>query len=718
MHLVSQGLGMAERTILGILILLSLHQTYAALDVSAPSTQRALFTRDTVLICSFSVDKQTLDLNLLIILWTFQGKVILRYDNKVISTQDPRMSLKEESLGDGYASLHISNVTISDRGTYMCTVIYNTESKEKEISLKVFAKPLLSIQSTKVQINTVNTLTCKATGFFPPDILITWYRKGEVLRNHSMGKPQMYKDGMYHVDSTMTITPTEDDQNQTFSCKVQHDSLQEPLQKDFQLFYEDIETSSNVVTVVCIILVLVTIIGVGIGIILWRRKYRKKDIGVFTVMDIKGPTKLIAGEETSLYCKATNCPENTSVTWLEKRGGQVCEIPEYHGGDNEEEERLMDTQYGVISCREGQNFTSSLKFRPSVTNHKNVTFICRYSCGNKKKEKTFPCRAIYAKPQLVQPISRSLIVLGVLKYLVTLENFYPRNITIRWAQGIGEPQEALPSTEKFTDIPDGTYIVYSEVTIPEELLKDPEFRVRVSWEHESLDTPGYKDLSIRDSEYPWNPVVEEIQTPNIFHDTPVTLQCHISEYFPDDITVTWLRKNKNQEICEETDNMVSNIITPRRGDDNTYSCTASLTITPTLSVHQGAEYICRVDHPSLERPIERRTKSLIVKAKPQMVEPIEITMRDSFCVLFTLNLQKFYPEHIEIEWTYEYKDKKSRMPWENNFKKYEDLTHDVTSVGSIHIYVFDDLQTKVSVTWKHQSMEEPETRTLTIRDLP
>ncbi|XP_073492244.1 uncharacterized protein [Aquarana catesbeiana] len=603
---------MAERTILGILILLSLCQTYAALDVSAPSTQRALFTRDTILICFFSVDK-TLDLNFLIILWTFRGKVILRYDNKVFSTQDPRMSLNMESLGDGYASLHISNVTISDRGTYMCTVIYNAERKEKEISLKVFAKPLLSIQSTKVQRNTENTLTCKATGFFPPDILITWYRKGEALRNYSMGKPELYKDGMYQVNSTMTIIPTEDDQNQTFSCKVQHDSLQEPLQKDFQLFFEDIETSSNVVTVVCIILALMTIIGVGIGIFWWRQKYRKK--GVFTVMDIEGPTNLIAGEETIIICRATNCPENTSVTWLEEIRGQVYEIPESHGGDNKQEEILMDTQYGVISCREGPNFTSSLKFRPNVTNHKDVTFTCRYSCGEEKKEKTFHCRAIYAKPQLVQPISRSLIV-SVLKYLVTLENFYPRNITIRWTQGIGEPQEALSSTETFTDIPDGTSNVHSEVTIPEELLKDPEFRVRVSWEHESLDTPGYKDLSIRDPEYPWNPVVEEIQTPNIFHDTPVTLKCYISKYFPDDITVTWLRKSKNQEICEETDNMVSNTITSRREDDNTYSCTASLTINPTLSVHQGAEYFCRVDHPSLERPIERRTKSLIIKDLP------------------------------------------------------------------------------------------------------
>ncbi|PIO22647.1 hypothetical protein AB205_0081680, partial [Aquarana catesbeiana] len=148
------------------------------------------------------------------------------------------MSLNVESLDHGNASLYVSSVTISDRGMYVCTVKYSAERKEKEILFKVFARPLLSIQSMKVQRNTKNTLTCKATGFYPPDILITWYIKGEVLRNYLMGKPQMYNDGTYQVDSNVTITPTIDDQNQIFSCRVQHDSLQEPLQEDFQLIYE------------------------------------------------------------------------------------------------------------------------------------------------------------------------------------------------------------------------------------------------------------------------------------------------------------------------------------------------------------------------------------------------------------------------------------------------------------------------------------------------
>ncbi|PIO33445.1 hypothetical protein AB205_0009410, partial [Aquarana catesbeiana] len=257
-----------------------------------------------------------------------------------------------------------------------------------------------------------------------------------------------------------------------------------------------------------------------------------------------------------------------------------------------------------------------------------------------------------AKPQLLVPVSRRLVGPGELKYLVTLEKFYPKEITIRWTNGVGEPQESLSSTESFTDIPDGTHSVCSEVTIPEELLKNTEFTVRVSWEHETLDTPGYKDLSIRDSDYLWTPVVKEIQKPKVFHDTPVTLQCHISGYFPNDITVNWLRRSLHQELCEET-NLVIRTRIPRKEADNTYSCTATLTIIPTLSIHQGAEYICRVDHPSLERPIERITEKIAVQDLPwipQVEEIIVPKLEEKKKASLTCNISGYFPDHLKVSW--------------------------------------------------------------------
>ncbi|XP_077303655.1 uncharacterized protein LOC143923717 isoform X2 [Lithobates pipiens] len=581
-------------------------EIFSLLEVTAPAAQTAILFQSFILPCTFHMDTLSANQQYLSIIWYFGGKELLKTDNKEkVITKG--VSFDEKAAIKGNASLTIHNVTIANHRTYKCLVIHSPYQQFREIQLTVYARPLLSILSKSIQRNKENALTCMAIGFFPPDIRITWYRDGEVLKNQFMGKLNKYKDRTYQVKSSTIITLSDDDQNKTFTCTIQHVSLPEAIQEDFQVIYE--ETSSTEPIVVGV--VLLALIATAIGIFFWNQTYR--GAATFTLMEIDGPSKLVAGEETSLYCKATKCPENTSVTWLEKREGQVYEIPESHGGDKEEEERLMDTQYGVISCRDGPNYTSLLKFRPNVTNHKDVTFICRYSCGKWRQEKTFHCRAICAKLQMLQPISRTLTGSGELKYSITLEKFYPRDITLRWTHGVGEPHQALPSTETFTDIPDGTYSVCSEVTISEELLKDPEFRVQVSWEHESLDTLGYKDLSIRDSENPWSPAIEEIQTPNLFHDTPVTLQCHITKYFPNVVTVTWLRRSRDEELYEETDNMVTSIITPRREADNTYSCTASLTIVPTLSVHQGAEYICRVNHPSLERPIEGRTGKLVVK---------------------------------------------------------------------------------------------------------
>ncbi|XP_075037551.1 H-2 class II histocompatibility antigen, E-D beta chain-like [Mixophyes fleayi] len=192
-----------------------------------------------------------------------------------------------------------------------------------------------------------------------------------------------------------------------------------------------------------------------------------------------------------------------------------------------------------------------------------------------------------------------------MKFLTFLENFYPRQINISWTCGVGKSQEIISSTELIMENPDGTFNVSSEVRISEDLLKDPGFRVQVSWEHESLDKPGRKELSIRDPEYTWNPIVEEIETPTLFYNTPVSLQCNISEYFPDAVTVKWLRR-KDQKLYEES----GAVSQSNKDTDYTYSCTAKLMITPTKNIHQGAEYICLVEHPSLKKPIERRTGKL------------------------------------------------------------------------------------------------------------
>ncbi|XP_075422591.1 uncharacterized protein LOC142463565 isoform X2 [Ascaphus truei] len=704
-----------------VLLLLLLHRTCAVLELSAPSTQRARIGSDVLLTCTFSVDKLPVDPNFLATFWYFQDREILRYDNKGTSHRRG-LSLNEQAARDGDVSLSVSNVNIADGGIYRCLVIYSPERKEKAVTLHVLAPPMITITDNVITKNTESTLRCKATAFYPVEIDITWLRDGQVIKGSIMGKPQENSDGTYRVDSTVIITPTEDHMNLTFSCRVLHASMQDPLQENFTLAY-GVPTGNKVavVTLASCTTAVLLLAGAVIGAILWIRKHRKKDLQKFMVNDIKGPEKLMEGEEVTLYCTASHCTGEVRVRWLEKRAGTKSEIPQPQSGHTEEAEELLGRSYVVTLNKEGsQDHTTSLRFIPCVEKHNDMTFICRFVGGGKTREKRFQCKTIYAKPQMLEPVKPTLCVSGELLYSLILGKFYPKDIQISWTRGVGNAQENISSKEQFEENPDLTFTVCSEIRIPEKLFTDPSFKVCFTWKHGSMDHPGNKEVSIRDSEFPWTPIVEEIQKPPLLHETPVTLQCNISAYFPDALTVTWLRRDGTQGVLEElnADRVTIPDITSHKDADNSYSCTARLTVTPTLATDQGGEYICRVEHPSLEQPIERSTGKLSIVAKPENMKPIQVKLTYSARVQFFLNLQRFYPKDIQISWGYGQKQLQSNVKSTETLKEHSDLTSDVTSMCSILGDPFRDPAFKVYVTWEHVSMDVPESRELSVRDFP
>ncbi|XP_073492270.1 uncharacterized protein [Aquarana catesbeiana] len=210
-----------------------------ALQMTGPSTYKARVGSIAHIPCNFTADNLPADPRYFTVFWYLEGKRILSYDKTVTST-NPRFSLDGDQALNGIADLIISNTLLSDGGIYKCSVNYSSFPMDREISMNVSARPLISILNKSVQRNTENNLTCMANGFFPNNINVTWYKDGEVLKNQLMGEPLQYDNGTYQVNSTVTITPNNDDRNKTFSCRIQHVSLQEPLQEDFQLLYEGV----------------------------------------------------------------------------------------------------------------------------------------------------------------------------------------------------------------------------------------------------------------------------------------------------------------------------------------------------------------------------------------------------------------------------------------------------------------------------------------------
>ncbi|XP_077129859.1 cell adhesion molecule 2-like [Ranitomeya variabilis] len=207
-------------------------QAGAALEVSAPTTYLATLGSDNVIPCEYTIEKPPVDPRFFAAFWLFQGKEILSFDNEVITT-DSRYSLDTEKALEGRVDLSISDMSVSDVGEYICSVVYSPDWKMKDITVDVKAPPQVAI--TNRTVNEKSVLLCSVTGFNPADIEIKWFRGSERLSDVTEDRLLRNPDGTYSVNSTVTITPTEEDREQNISCRVQHESLNQPLQEDFQL---------------------------------------------------------------------------------------------------------------------------------------------------------------------------------------------------------------------------------------------------------------------------------------------------------------------------------------------------------------------------------------------------------------------------------------------------------------------------------------------------
>lgn len=246
----------------GILLLLLLGQTCAAMELYISPTQRTFRGSNVVLGCTFSVDNPSVGPSFFIIKWYFKSKEILTYNNEGLSLQ-PRMSFNDQAARDGDASLYISNVSIFDDGTYTCSVKYNMERKEKDTQLQIMASPKVLITNKVVTENKASTMTCTATEFFPPDIRVTWLRDDQLLQNSEMGEITPNDDWTFSVKSTVIITPSDDDRERIFSCRVQHASLPEPKRVDFQLdIKKDINIGMYLGIAAAVFFCLLTVLGI------------------------------------------------------------------------------------------------------------------------------------------------------------------------------------------------------------------------------------------------------------------------------------------------------------------------------------------------------------------------------------------------------------------------------------------------------------------------
>ncbi|CAH2307873.1 signal-regulatory beta-1-like isoform X3 [Pelobates cultripes] len=786
------------------LYILLLQQPTSGVEVTVESPQTTLIGSSVLLPCTFRINNPPINSNFLAIFWNFGNIELLKYDNKGMTTNS-KVSVNEQDFKNGVVSLSLHNVTISDEGTYTCLVIYSPDRQEKTVDLHVKASPVVKITKKALLQNHKNQIQCSITDFYPEKIKVTWLRNGSPLPIPTdMKEPQRNADGTYRVNSSLIITPTQDNllieckvehesqttpikdsytviygvpptvqifsseipehkervfvcelkgfypepvtvkwrqngkriessgrnadgtfnkesfyrihfssQNQSadISCEVEHETLLSPIIKTQHIeYYSDHNKSSRLgLTVVLTIIATLAVICA----LLWYFVYKKKYFKRFVVSPIYRPEMWGEDRKITLYCMAFNCPKEVQVTWIVEDHDEQSNKKSY-GGTVDEEKNLLSRDYTIKTDHSRvsgmHNVITAVIMTANLSDEKKKDIVCIFNCDGQTKWQTIVWNPMLLKPQIFHetPIKLSLCDSGDVLCSVNLMNFSPKDIRITWSSGVGHYQDLKTFKEIVTKNPQNMFDAESECRISVKLFNEPGFKVRVTWKHESMDNSETKEVSAAD--FPWRPQIGDIIIPDLIHSAEAKLQCTISGNFTDNLDVKWFRREPGQQelyLVSPSEKYKLPVMDVTRQEDRTYTCTASLIVTVSGRTDHGAEFICRVGHPSMERPLEKRTGELNVRGIHVFDVFFEYAQSHD---LLTADVRVFPKQNIEVTWSRSKSEKSyETYPDSELINKYADIGGGINQLISQykakksiqdHIKYF-----KVSV--KLESMESP-----------
>ncbi|XP_062398238.1 RLA class II histocompatibility antigen, DP alpha-1 chain-like isoform X3 [Sardina pilchardus] len=125
------------------------------------------------------------------------------------------------------------------------------------------APPMSSIYPRDdVMVGSENTLICLVTGFYPPQLNVTWTKNNHIVtKGVSTSQLRMnVNDGSYSQFYTLQFTPQPGDM---YTCTVEHQALERPMTREFDV--EEVSEPSLGPSVFCGVGLTLGLLGVATG---------------------------------------------------------------------------------------------------------------------------------------------------------------------------------------------------------------------------------------------------------------------------------------------------------------------------------------------------------------------------------------------------------------------------------------------------------------------
>ncbi|XP_064820782.1 uncharacterized protein si:ch211-180a12.2 isoform X1 [Oncorhynchus masou masou] len=534
------------------------------------------------------------------------------------------------------------------------------------------------------------TLSCDIEGFYPEDVSVSWLQNGTELPAPLLSESG--PDGTFKTRRYYTLSPEQRELAGEVECVVHLPSVSEPVVTSAALADIDpiIETQTALtksakasVALMCISLVLVFLLCFGFS---WRRRDEKQKF--LNVSGIILPPRVIVGQkgrvtisvegrrvdrvqttwflndtpisdtshtESRPTYKAyanTNFLRNQLSTMLLPYGltftSPVSEKSPLLLSGGDVGYYKLHTQGPLHSTGDSskQRLLSSLSFIPLISIHKGAVFKCQVSYVGKDQvvvERVSDKFTILAPPKVSEI---QLTEAGDDSSVVTLTTqascFHPDIITFRWFCQGGElspvASQALSAPRPDTQ---GFFSAMSQCKLPRAELEHGGTKVWVSVHHIALKHPVTRETR----GFIKRPNVSEIISSASFPGQHLTLGCDMTGFYPPGISVTWLHLREG-EVDDREEEVIEGgeVWGPLLSGPSTYRANATLRKRGTNEEKESAGgVVCRVEHCSLEEPIERRWRNILIAA-PSIPSSLTVHWTSEGVGVFNLLLTGGHPK--------------------------------------------------------------------------
>ncbi|XP_037754575.2 uncharacterized protein LOC119566245 [Chelonia mydas] len=650
--------------------------------------------------CRFNIGGP-INLTTLQVRWYFSDRSVAQYDRGK-ETFAPGVSISQQELLIGNASLGMENVRVSDEGQYRCVVGYGAERQQSETTLLVFAAPRLSILRRSARRDAANSFPCHVRGFYPGDVTVAWLRDGRVLADTTRSAPKRNPDGTFNLTLTYTFTPTASDSGSLFSCRVSHAALAQPLQEGFPLAVTVPRAGADH-TSAAIGATLGILVAGGAAAALAIYCRRKRREGPYSAVEMPpedpaGSRDKTRGEDTVLMANdgvrdAGKGPEQQPL--LPAQGQDQSEIQEQEDGA---QVTASSSSSGSKASDVGPRASSWITQGGPEAEGPSLNPEPLGETGAPDEE-----RAGAASPR-TQP---------------AVEVAFPAQHSAAGEEGetalnqhSGEAMVPTSQPKAGDQGAPGSQTNEKDQGVPDNQTKAAA---------NTVSDPAQEEDAQGEAGVPQAPVLYEISPSEaLAPGKQVTLSCQIARFYPKALSVTWYRQKRGEPVFRCLDTLGTHkIVTPdptAAPDGKSYSVTSQLGFTPSVPEDHGAEYLCSVEHQTLQEPEGKSTGPLELRARPQ-VSGIQVLPhwepREE--VPFAVQIQNFYPREIHrIQWSWDRAGSgRDETP---EISQNPDLTFSATSVWRIPSRGLNRPELRVRVSVQQSPREPPIEREIRARD--